>query len=105
VWGAIQFSRKLTFDIADWQKEAALFALQEGKALIGRDPINPGIQLGIFAKGIDGFMDLYENVLGQVIGIVMVNDHLANMPIHPLLIFANEQIETVIPGLWISNFE
>ena len=50
-------------------------------------------------------MYLNKNLLGKVIGIVMVNNHFANMPINPLLIFANEQIETVIPGLWISNFE
>ena len=50
-------------------------------------------------------MDLYKDLLGKIIGIIVVNNHFTNMPVNPLLIFTNEQIETIIPGLWISNFE
>jgi hypothetical protein len=48
-------------------------------------------------------MDFYENFLCQIIGIIVVNNHLSHMPVHSLLIGANEQVEPIVTGLRISD--
>jgi hypothetical protein len=48
-------------------------------------------------------VDFNENFLRQIICIVMVDHHFPHMPVHPLLIGANEHVEAVIPGIRIFN--
>ena len=53
---------------------------------------------------VDIFMDFDENLLRQVISIVMTDHHLPDKPIHPLLVFAHQQIESVILCFRIAKF-
>jgi hypothetical protein len=50
-------------------------------------------------------VDFDEDFLGEVIGIIVVDYHLAYVPIHPLLIGAYQHIKAVIPRIGITDFE
>ena len=65
------------------------------------NPVHPGIQLRIASKTGKVFPYLYKNVLYQVIRVVMVNNHTANVPVNLLLIFFQQQVKCLIPGLFI----
>lgn len=101
---AVKFGGEFACNIADRKKEPSFLSLKKAQAFIRRNAVNPGIKLGVFTKTVNVFMNLNEYFLGQVIGIVMVYYHLANMRIHSLLIRAYQQIESIIPGIGVPDF-
>lgn len=101
--GAIEPGGELVGYITDGQKETPLLSLQKAQAFVRRDTVDPCVQLGIFAEAGDVLMDLDEDFLRDVIGIVVVDDHLADMPVNTLLIRAHEQVKPVVQGLRISD--
>jgi hypothetical protein len=48
-------------------------------------------------------VDLDKDLLCDVVCIIVVDHHFANMPIHFLLVRAYKQIESVVPGFRISD--
>jgi hypothetical protein len=74
------------------------------QAFIGRDPVDPGKKLRILTESINVLMDFDKDLLCQIIGIIMVNDHFTYMPIDALLVLTNQQIEAIVARLRISDF-
>jgi hypothetical protein len=50
-------------------------------------------------------MNFNEDLLGNVVSIIVIDDHFTHMPVHPLLVSANKQIKSVIPGLRIFDLK
>ena len=57
----------------------------------------------ILAETIDMPVNLNKNLLREIICIIVIDYHFANVPVHPLLILANKQIEPVISGFRIPD--
>lgn len=99
----VEFRIQFAFHVTNRQKEPPFLLVEEGKALVGGDPVDPREKLGVFPEGVDVPVDLDEYFLGEVIRIVMVDYHFTDVPINPLLIRTHEHVEAVIPGIRIFN--
>jgi hypothetical protein len=49
-------------------------------------------------------MDLDKYFLGQIVRVIVVNHHLADVPVDSFLILANKEIEPIVSGFGISYF-
>src|SRR5690606_39387245 len=97
------FASQLGLHVGYRQKEATPFALEKVKTLVRGNAINPCKQPGIFTKAVDVTMDFNKNFLRNIVGVDVVDHHYPDMPIHPLLICAYQQIKAVTPGLRITD--
>ena len=59
--------------------------------------------MSVLAEFINGFVDFNEGFLSDIIGIIVIDHHFANMPINALLILPDEQIEPIVSGFGISD--
>src|SRR6188768_3530066 len=75
VIGVVQFTSKFAGDVSDGKEESSLLSLKKTETLISRDPVDPRVELSIFAETFDMLVDFYEDFLGKVIGVIMVNYH------------------------------
>src|SRR5947209_720015 len=74
------------FHIAQADGRPLFLSFQEGQAFIGGDPVEPGIELGVFPEVSQAVPYPDEYILQHVIGVVMVYYQAANMPVELLLV-------------------
>jgi hypothetical protein len=99
----VELATLLLGHVADGQKEPALFASQKIQAFVGGDAVHPGVQPGIFPKAVDVLVDLNKNLLGQVVGIVVIDNHLPDMAVDALLVRPHQQVKPVVPGFGVPD--
>lgn len=100
-----ELGRQLGPHVVDWQKKPAPLALQKAQTLVGRDAVNPGKELGILPEVFQVLPHFHEHILRQVVGIVVVDYHLAHVPVHLLLVLAHELIKRQVAAGGVLKFE
>jgi hypothetical protein len=78
--------------------------LKETKTFIGGNSVNPRKQAGILPEIVNVSVNFDEYFLGQVIRVIMIDDHFSHMPVYALLVLTNEQIEPIVAGIGIPYF-
>lgn len=103
MWCVVNLRGERGTNILDGQEEPSSFTAQERQRFVGGNPVNPGEQLGIFAEVVDGLVNFDEYLLGNVVGIVVVNDHFSHNAIYLLLVSPHEHIEPITPGVRLAD--
>lgn len=85
-------------------KKTFSFFIQKRNALVRGYSIDPGEQLAVFPKGIYTLVDFDKNFLGNVMRIIMVDDHLSCQAVNTLLVRPNQEIKPVVVGGRVSEF-
>jgi hypothetical protein len=71
--------------------------LKKTQTLIGGDAVDPGIELRILPEIFNVLMDFDKDLLRNIVGIIMVNNHFTDMPINPLLVYTHQQVKAIVP--------
>jgi hypothetical protein len=50
-------------------------------------------------------MHFYEDLLGNIVRIVVIDYHFAHVPINPLLVLPHEQVETIAGGFGVTDLQ
>ena len=90
--------------VPNGKKEPPFFLLEESKAFVGSDAVDPRVELGVFPEIVDVLVNLHERILGEVVGVIVVDHHLTDMPVHALLILAHEQVKPIAAGFRVADF-
>lgn len=98
-----KFVRQLALYIGNWEEEFSFLSREEVQALVGGDPVNPGIEPGVAPKRVQVVVHLNKDLLGEIIGIIVINHHLANQPIDSLLVLTHQEVEPVALRLRVLN--
>ena len=76
--------------------------LEEVKSFVEGDAVEPRGDLRLATEAVNSFPRLDEDVLHEVIGIIVVVDHSAYLPVDLLRIEAYDRREGTAPTLGVS---
>lgn len=85
------------------QEKPLPFLVYDVQALVGSHPVEPSVQLGILPKLVQVGPDLNENILGGIICIIMVYEHLTAEMVHPLLVLEYQKVKSIVPRFFMGK--
>lgn len=77
--------------------------LEEVQSLIKGDSVEPRGDLRLATEAFDSLLGLDEDVLHEVIGVIVVVDHTAYLPVDLLRVEAHDRGEGASPALRVSQ--